>query len=129
MKVLIADDDPIARLLLASVLESLKYEVVSCADGEEAWRSFCEQPTRIVISDWRMPVRDGLELCRLIREKDSERTFFMLCSSACNNEESELCAWNAGVDGILRKPLDRNVLGPLLAEADRNFRLRGHECA
>lgn len=126
MRILVVDDDPVVRLFLASVLESLNHEVVSCSDGDEAWRCYCQQPAGIVISDWRMPARDGLELCRLIRQTHAHRTYFMLCSSACGSEESRTHALSAGVDGIIHKPVDGEQLGFLLERVGRNLGSKAH---
>ncbi len=49
--VLVADDQANARDLLCAELAALGYEVVSAADGEEAWRRFCTQTPDVVITD------------------------------------------------------------------------------
>src|SRR5947209_3056420 len=64
MRVLIADDDPIARHLLARTLAGWGYEVTAASDGAEAWRLFLEGDFALVVLDWVMPGMDGPEIVR-----------------------------------------------------------------
>ena len=67
MKILAVEDDPVALMVLEAALKSLGHEAVLAADGEAAWRALSDPELRTVVSDWRMPGLDGLELCRRIR--------------------------------------------------------------
>lgn len=69
MKILIAEDDPVSVKILQFTLEHYGHEVVSAADGEEAWQLFDRDPVRVVVSDWMMPRVDGLELCQKVRSR------------------------------------------------------------
>ena len=66
MSILVVEDDPVSRLLLATTLRKLGHEVTETADGLAAWTAFERAPFRVVISDWMMPEMDGLELCRRV---------------------------------------------------------------
>ncbi|MBU0606603.1 MAG: response regulator, partial [Armatimonadetes bacterium] len=64
MRVLIAEDDRINRRLLEVSLRDWGYDVVSAADGAEAWALLQEdEAPPLVILDWMMPVLDGVEVC------------------------------------------------------------------
>lgn len=65
--VLIADDDPAIRLLVAATLASDKYSVLEAADGEEAWRLIRQFHPAVAILDWEMPGYEGLELTAVIK--------------------------------------------------------------
>ena len=67
MKVLVVDDELIARHMAAHTLEDAGYEVVAAANGRAALDVLHESGARIVISDWNMPELNGLEFCRLVR--------------------------------------------------------------
>lgn len=67
MNILIAEDDFISRKLLVTILEELGHTVFVAEDGEEAWNQYRTSPTRLVISDWRMPRMDGLKLVENIQ--------------------------------------------------------------
>ena len=66
--VLIADDDRDVRMMLRTLLELDGHEVVEAKDGEEAWKLCVEYQPAVVVADIQMPVIDGLQLCRKIRE-------------------------------------------------------------
>src|SRR5437764_731274 len=65
--VVIADDDPITRLLVSATLTSDRYSVVEAADGEEAWRLIRQHHPAVAILDWEMPGYEGLELTAVIK--------------------------------------------------------------
>jgi CheY-like chemotaxis protein len=67
MRVLIADDEPGARLLLTTTVERLGHECAAAADGDEALRLYRELQPEVVITDLEMPALDGAELARRIR--------------------------------------------------------------
>ncbi len=120
MKLLIAEDDPVAAKILRLTLEQVGHEVVVVSDGAAAWRSFLAEPVRIVVSDWMMPELDGLQLCRRIRERiDNEYTYFILLTANHARRENLAAAMEAGVDDFLSKPLDRDAIWMRLRVAER----------
>ena len=64
MRILIADDDPVALDLLEFSLAKGGHEVVRATDGRQALDLVRADNIRVVISDWQMPNLDGLGLCR-----------------------------------------------------------------
>ena len=79
--ILIAEDDPITRQSLKRFLGK-DHEVFTAENGEEAWRLFAKHRPRLVVTDWRMPKMDGLELCAKIREiTDDDYTFIIVLTS------------------------------------------------
>lgn len=66
-RILVADDDPALRGLLANLLEMRGFSVTVTGDGEEALAAFKEGSYDCVITDWMMPRRDGLELARAVK--------------------------------------------------------------
>ena len=82
MKILIAEDDPVAAKILQRALENMGHEVVAAANGDEAWSAFDRDPVRVVVSDWFMPGLDGLALCTKIRARaKTPYTYFILLTS------------------------------------------------
>jgi DNA-binding response OmpR family regulator len=65
--ILVADDDPAIRLLVAATLASDRYSVLEAADGEEAWRLIRQFHPAVAILDWEMPGYEGLELTAVIK--------------------------------------------------------------
>ena len=76
LKILIADDSAVPRLILEKTLSSLGHETVSASDGAEAWARVQTFEPDVVLSDWLMPGMDGIELCRRIRGSETDRYIF-----------------------------------------------------
>ena len=93
--VLVADDQANARDLLCAELAALGYEVISAADGEEAWRRFCAQTPDVVITDMAMPRCDGLELLQRIRSRSDVP---VIVFSGHGSIETAATAFKAGAD-------------------------------
>ena len=70
-KVLIVDDDNAIRQLVARILEMAGYETCTARDGHEALEQFRAERPDLVATDVVMPLMDGFELCRRIREFSS----------------------------------------------------------
>lgn len=119
MKILIAEDDPIARTVLEAALRLLGHETVAAHDGEEAWRRLESERHRVIVSDWMMPGMDGLELCRRVRAAGGDYVYFILLTNLSDTHENMRAAIEAGVDDFLRKPVDRFELGMRLRVAER----------
>jgi two-component system chemotaxis sensor kinase CheA len=68
-RVLIVDDSPIVRDLLVELLSSVGLEVRAASDGVAALEQLAEQPADLIVSDVEMPIMDGFELLRQLRER------------------------------------------------------------
>lgn len=119
MKVLAIEDQPMAALQLTAALRALGHEPQGVKDGMTAWELLQQQPFRVVVSDWRMPGIDGLDLCRMIRQRGGEYVYFILISAAGVTRETREAALQAGVDDFLAKPIDPDELGMRLHVAER----------
>jgi DNA-binding response OmpR family regulator len=119
MKVLIAEDDEIASRVLEAALRKLGHEPVLTADGAEAWQRLQDEPVRVMVSDWRMPRLDGLELCKRLRARQGEYVYFILLTQMAATEKNLKEATEAGVDDFLAKPIDPNQLWMRLRVAER----------
>jgi DNA-binding response OmpR family regulator len=120
MKILVAEDDPVAAEHLAAVLHNMSHEVRAFTNGMEAWKSFDADPTRIIISDWDMPGMDGLALCRMVRSRPkTEYVYFILITAIHTEEPNYNRAIQSDVDDFLIKPLDRFAIWRRLHVAKR----------
>jgi DNA-binding response OmpR family regulator len=104
MRVLFADDDAIARTLLASVLSDLGHEPVAAEDGDRAWMLYQQAPAPLVVLDINMPKLDGLTVCRLIREHEAGRESFVLVVTARDGRDDLTAVLAAGADDYVTKP-------------------------
>ena len=120
MKILMAEDEPVASKVLQRALELLGHQVVTASNGLEAWEAFDREPVRLIVSDWLMPGLDGLGLCKKVRErKKTPYTYFILLTSQETGPENYDLATEAGVDDFLTKPLDRATIRMRLRVAER----------
>lgn len=120
MKILIAEDDPVAQKILHLTLQHLGHEVIVTGNGAEAWETFDRQPVRLIVSDWMMDTVDGLELCRRVRARaKTDYTYFILLTAIHPDKENYARAIDAGIDDFLSKPLDRASISMRLRVADR----------
>ena len=99
--VLLVDDRPESRELIADELEDLGFQVVQAVDGKEGWDRFGELSFDCVITDLRMPRSDGLHLLRKIRSPISHKPQVpVLLVSAFGTLPVATEAGNAGATGF-----------------------------
>ena len=120
IRILIAEDDPIARCILETTLRKHGYEVVSVADGQAAWRVLQqENAPRLAILDWMMPGMDGVEICRALRNGASEPYVYVLLLTARGRKQDVIEGLEAGADDYLVKPFDHYELHARLTVGKR----------
>ncbi len=109
--ILVAEDDPVSRLILQSWLQKWTFRVVACEDGQKAWTVLQRQDSpQIVILDWMMPGLDGIELCRRIRGQENGSYKYVLLLTARGSKEDIVAGLEAGADDYLTKPFDWSEL-------------------
>lgn len=124
MKILIAEDDTVSSLVLAAKLKKLGHEVLTAENGRDAWYTYQRESPRIVITDWMMPVVDGLELCRMIRSDHRVQYTYIIMLTALGGKGSYLEGMNAGADDFVTKPFDMEALKARLRVAERIIHLQ-----
>jgi two-component system cell cycle response regulator len=124
VKILAAEDDPVAARLLLKELEALGHEVTLVRDGVQAWSTLQAESFPIVITDWIMPEMDGVELCQRIRSLWNRGYVYTIMLTIQSNREDRLQALRAGVDEFLIKPLDRSDLQARLLAATRILQMQ-----
>jgi CheY-like chemotaxis protein len=113
-RILVADDMPEGRQLLARLLTPMGFEVKEAADGRAAvalWETW--QP-QLVCMDMRMPEMDGKEATRAIRAKEDGRHTVIVALTASSFEEDRAEIMAAGCDDFLRKPFREEALLELI---------------
>jgi DNA-binding response OmpR family regulator len=126
MKVLVADDEPTARTLLSAVLGELGHEAQIVEDGDQAWDAYVAEPVPLVILDIRMPGADGIEVCRRIRARDTERATFVLMITAHDGPGELAAVLDAGADDYIAKPASPKSLRARIEIAERRVQ-QAHE--
>src|ERR671939_2054569 len=119
MRVLIAEDSAIERLILEEAVEGLGHECVAAADGLQAWELFQRSGADVLISDWMMPGLDGPELCRRVRAHPGAPYTYVVLLTVLDDQEHTVAGMQAGADDYLRKPLEIQELEVRLIAASR----------
>jgi signal transduction histidine kinase len=120
VKILVAEDEPVARRLVEAAIQKLGHEPYGAVDGLEAWDLFQTREFDVIISDWRMPRSDGTDLCRKVRSCADDRSYTpFIFLTALDDKRHALQAMTAGADDYLVKPLDIDDLHARLIAAER----------
>jgi DNA-binding response OmpR family regulator len=114
MKILIAEDSPTVRRLVAARLRADGFEVVEAEDGEEALRlARSERPDAYVL-DKTMPSRDGFEVVRELRADPATRSAPIVMLTDRSGEADVLGGLELGVDEYMSKPFSPHELSARL---------------
>jgi two-component system chemotaxis response regulator CheY len=119
LRVLIADDSKMMRIMHARSLRQAGYEVeiLEAGSGEEALELFEPGTLDLVIVDWNMPGMDGVEFARAARERErasgKRRAPFLMITSQSTDEQMHR-AKDAGIDTLLTKPVTPEALAAAL---------------
>jgi len=108
-KVLVADDSITMRKIIIRSLNAVGVtEIVEAGDGNEALAKFGTEPFDLVLTDWNMPNKSGLELVKDLRGQGAKQPILMVTTEAEKSRVLE--AIQAGVSDYLVKPFTADVL-------------------
>ncbi|MCS6833472.1 MAG: response regulator transcription factor [Flammeovirgaceae bacterium] len=109
-KVLVVDDEPDIVEILTYNLEKEGYEVKSASDGKMAVEKAKKMRPDLILMDIMMPVMDGVEACRLIKEIPELKDTYVIFLTARAEEYSEVAAFDVGADDYIHKPVKPRAL-------------------
>jgi sigma-B regulation protein RsbU (phosphoserine phosphatase) len=120
MKILIAEDDTVSRVVLERTLQSWGHEVLVTCDGAAAWESLQKNNApEIAILDWMMPHLDGAEVCRRVRDLARTQPTYLILLTAKQQKEDVVVGLDSGANDYVTKPFDRRELRARLRVAER----------
>jgi DNA-binding response OmpR family regulator len=114
--ILVVDDEPTQREMLAEALEAEGFTIVTAADGRAALLKFRESKPDLVLLDLMLPEMSGIEVCRIIR---AESGVPILMLTAKNSELDKVVGLELGADDYVTKPFS---LRELIARVRAQFR-------
>lgn len=116
MKILIVDDSATMRRIIGRTLASLDYtDILEAEHGKEALEQIEGGDVELVITDWNMPVMNGLKLIKEIRAgAHSEMPILMVTTNGAKGDVME--ALSAGVNNYVIKPMTADVLKEKIIE-------------
>lgn len=109
-RVLVVDDEESNRAFYSACLEEDGYEVARASNGREALDVARDFEPDLILLDVRMPVMDGFDACRVLRERDASRYTPILFLSALGEEQSVQEGIQSGADDFLAKPVHADEL-------------------
>ena len=112
LRVLVAEDNVVNQEFASEVLQRLGHNVVVASDGREALDRLANDSFDLVLMDVQMPDLDGLEVTRRARAR-GVRTKIVALTAHTRREDRDRCI-DAGMDGVLTKPIDARQLGDIL---------------
>ena len=124
MKIMIAEDDYVSRLLLKKSITKMDHEVIEAVDGKIAWELFQEHQPNMVITDWMMPEMDGIELCRKIRKSDKKTYSYIMLLTAKDKISDLVAVFDAGADDYITKPFKPDELKSRINTGQRILELQ-----
>ncbi len=110
VKVLIVDDEPDILEFMEYNLKKEGYEVLLAKNGKEAIDLARKERPQLIILDIMMPVMDGIEACRQIREIPELQHTLVTFLTARNEEYSQIAGFDVGADDYISKPIKPRVL-------------------
>ena len=111
MRVLIVDDSPTMRRIIANTLKKLGYDdVVEAGDGAEGLDCIAQGQPSLILTDWSMPYMDGCEFVRTLRTRAGMETIPVLMVTTHAERTHVMQALQAGVDDYLVKPFTPDTL-------------------
>jgi DNA-binding response OmpR family regulator len=125
MRALIVEDEPQVAAFIAEELRTAGFSVEVAVDGVEGERMAIEQEPDILLLDWMLPKRSGLDVCRHVREQRPRVPILML--TALDGVEEQVKGFGAGADDYLPKPFDPKLLMARVQALVRRSQGRGTE--
>jgi len=119
---LAVDDDPLTLLNLTRILSSESRKIVTAENGKEALQIALEQRPEMVITDWRMPQMDGLELCIALRHETTTQHTYIIMLTGAEADDELVQAFDAGADDYVVKPFTPKVLEARIRGGERLIR-------
>lgn len=129
MRILIAEDDPTSRIMLATTLKKVGYDPVEVTNGLEAWQEF-QKPgaPKLAILDWMMPDMNGIDVLRQVRALPTSQPPYILILTTRSSKEEVVTGLEAGADDYLVKPYNLNELRARLTVGRRMLEIQ-HDLA
>ena len=119
--ILVIDDNRDIRVLVSELLGG-DYNIITAPNGAEGIKKAMKYVPDLIVCDVMMPVMDGLECCRRLKEEVTTSHIPVLMLTACSMDEQRVQGYDSGADGYLSKPFSGAVLRARVASLISNRR-------
>ena len=106
-KILVVEDEDELRELLSLRLPTFGYQVITCGDGASALQVFKDSEPDLILLDWQLPGKNGIEVCKEIREISGVPIIMVTARTDSDDLDTGL---RAGADDYVEKPFDEGKL-------------------
>jgi len=111
IKILVAEDDLVSRLMLTSAIKKWGYEPIAVDNGKSALEILSnESPPLLAILDWVMPEMDGIDVVKALRKNKGEIPTYIIMLTTKTEKENLIEGLETGADDYIRKPFDADEL-------------------
>jgi two-component system chemotaxis response regulator CheY len=107
---LVVDDSAVIRKVARRILEGLSFAISEAEDGAQALEACKTTLPDVVLLDWNMPVMDGYDFLRALRQMPNGKTPKVVFCTTENDIAHIARAMHAGADEYIMKPFDREIL-------------------
>ena len=108
--ILIAEDDTSLLPLLAYNLKNNGFKVIQAKNGEEALLALKENLPDLLLLDWMMPSPNGIEICKILRQKKETKNIPIIMLTAKSEEDNKIVGLESGADDYIIKPFSTTEL-------------------
>src|SRR5690606_17135019 len=123
-KVLVVEDEKDTRYILEKLLAKNNFEVACATNGSEAIEKLKTFKPKVILADWTMPVMDGLELCRILKEDENFKMIDYIILTARASLNDRVTGLDLGADDFLVKPIENKELLARIRTGIRVFNLQ-----
>jgi len=107
VKLLVADDSKVSRVMLSAITKQWGYEVLLAEDGEQAWQIMQQDDApKLLLLDWEMPKMNGIEVCERVIAKDPENPAYIVLLTSRTSSDDIVEGLSKGASDYLSKPFD-----------------------
>lgn len=110
LRVLAVDDERVSLRLLSHQLKADGYDVTEASGGKEALEMALSTVPDVIVTDWKMPGMDGLELCRTLRRHEIGQSIYIVILTGMEDEDAVVEAFESEIDDYVTKPFNPKVL-------------------
>jgi CheY-like chemotaxis protein len=124
IKVVVAEDDQISRVMLNAVLRKWGHDVMAARDGLECLEMICNSPAPVVgLLDWYMPDFDGGTICQSMRKIETDQPVHLILMTSVLDGTEAIRSIENGADDFLAKPYSIPDLNAHMIKAQRHLNL------
>jgi two-component system, chemotaxis family, chemotaxis protein CheY len=111
MKAIVVDDSLAARFMISKIVKKVGFDVVEAANGKDALVKLeANQDVSVLFVDWNMPVMNGLELVKEIRQHPEQSEIKIVMVTTETEMSQVMRALEAGADDYVMKPFTEDVI-------------------